>query len=115
MLNAVPEFEKGYSDENFWAKVMAHAGKAGKNVIEKALWLYYAAQNPGTPAWARTVVYGALAYFIFPVDAIPDMTPVAGYVDDLGVLAAAVATIAMYITDEVKAKAARKLRDWFGG
>ncbi len=107
-------FEKDYSDNGFWDKVITFAKTAGREVIEKALWLYYAGQNPQTPAWAKTVIYGALGYFIFPLDAIPDPTLVAGYADDLGVLAAAVAAVAMYITQEVKALAAQKLKDWFG-
>jgi uncharacterized membrane protein YkvA (DUF1232 family) len=108
-------FEKEYSEQGFWDKVITHARAVGKEVIEKALWLYYAAQAPQTPAWAKGVIYGALGYFIFPLDAIPDPTPLVGYADDLGVLAAAIATVAMYITDEVKALAAQKLKDWFGG
>ncbi|MCJ7600107.1 MAG: DUF1232 domain-containing protein [Desulfobulbaceae bacterium] len=107
-------FENKYSDKGFWDKVIAFAKTAGREVIEKALWLYYAAQNPATPAWARSVIYGALGYFIIPFDAIADFTPLVGYADDLGVLVAAVATVALFITEEVKEKAARKLRDWFG-
>ena len=108
-------FEKEYSDQGFWNKLGAHASAVGKEVIEKALWLYYAAQAPQTPAWSKAVIYGALGYFIFPIDAIPDLTPVVGYADDLGVLAAAVATVAMHITDEIKATTAQKLQTWFGG
>lgn len=102
-------------DENgFWAKVTRYAKVAGREVVEKALWLYYAAQRPETPMWAKTMVFGALTYFVVPVDAIPDMLPVVGYTDDLGVLAAAVATLAVYINQDVKALAAAKLHDWFG-
>jgi uncharacterized membrane protein YkvA (DUF1232 family) len=107
-------FEKDYSEQGFWDKLVSFAKTAGKEVIEKALWLYYAAQDPKIPSWAKTVIYGALGYFIFPIDAIPDITPVVGYADDLGVLAAAVATVSMYITDDVKALASQKLNDWFG-
>ncbi|WP_373498987.1 YkvA family protein [Desulfococcus sp.] len=114
MAETPDEFGIKYSDKSFWDKILKYAKVAGIEVIEKALWLYYAAQNPATPAWAKTVIYGALAYFIFPVDAIPDFTPVVGYVDDLGVLAAAVVTVSMYITDEVKAITTKKLKDWFG-
>jgi uncharacterized membrane protein YkvA (DUF1232 family) len=103
-----------YSDDSFWEKLKNFAKKAGSEVVEKALWLYYAAQDPATPGWAKTVIYGALAYFIMPLDAIPDITPVAGFTDDLGALAAAVATVAAYITEDVKAKAEKKIRDWFG-
>ena len=56
---------------------------------------------------------GALGYFISPFDAIPDMTPVIGYVDDLGVLTMALATVAAYISDDIKSKAKAKLAEWF--
>ena len=97
-----------------WRKIGRYALHVGRSLITKTLWLYYAAQDPATPGWAKTVIYGALAYFIMPLDAIPDITPVAGFTDDLGALAAAVATVAAYITEDVKAKAEKKIRDWFG-
>lgn len=103
-----------FDDGSFWNKVKHFALKAGKEVIEKALWLYYAAQQPGTPAWARTVIYGALAYFVLPVDAVPDAIPVAGFTDDLGALAAALGTVSMYVTDQVKQMASEKMKEWFG-
>jgi len=107
-------YEKEFSDEGFWDKIVKYAKIAGQEVVEKALWLYYAAQSPETPAWAKTTIYGALGYLIFPVDAIPDIVPVVGYADDLGVLAAAVAAVTIYITDDVKDQAAQKLKVWFG-
>ncbi|ABI58651.1 YkvA family protein [Nitrosomonas eutropha] len=113
-MSDAKDFEKRFSDNGFWDKVVKYAKTAGQGVIEKALWLYYAAQNPQTPMWAKTTIYGALGYFISFIDAVPDITPAVGYVDDLGVLAAAVAAVSMYITDEVKAQATQKLRDWFG-
>ncbi len=103
-----------FDDGSFWDKVKKFALKAGKEVIEKALWLYYAAQQPNTPAWARTVIYGALAYFVLPVDAVPDAIPVAGFTDDLGALAAALGTVSMYVTAQVKTMASEKMKEWFG-
>lgn len=108
------ELENHYSEDSFWNKIIGYAKTAGKEVVEKALWLFYAAQSSETPIWAKTTIYGALGYFILPVDAIPDIMPGVGYTDDLGVLAAAVATVSIYITTEVKAQAAQKLQDWFG-
>lgn len=107
-------YEQEFSEGGFWEKVKHYAKTAGKEVIEKALWLYYAAQEKETPLWAKTTCFGALGYFISPIDAIPDVTPVVGYADDLGVLVAAVATVAAFINDNVRANAAKKLRDWFG-
>ena len=51
---------------------------AGETVINKALTLYYCARDTDTPAWASTIIYGALVYLINPVDAIPDILPM-GY------------------------------------
>lgn len=102
-----------YSDESFWDKLKHYARVAGKPVVEMALQLFYALQAPKTPRWAKTVIVGALAYFILPVDAIPDVIPVAGYTDDIGALAAALATVSMYITDDINQMAQAKLQQWF--
>jgi uncharacterized membrane protein YkvA (DUF1232 family) len=104
---------RNYSDDDFWQKIKKFALKAGKEVIEKALWLYYAAQRPETPTWAKTIIFGALAYFILPLDAIPDFIPVAGFGDDLGALAAAIAMVSMYITADIKEQTTQKLQQWF--
>ncbi|WP_076412545.1 YkvA family protein [Shewanella sp. UCD-KL12] len=104
---------EGYTDEGFWNKVKLFAKKAGREVIENALCLYYAAQRPDTPKWAKTIIFGALAYFITPLDAIPDLTPLVGFSDDLGALAAALAMVSMYIDDAVESQAAAKAATWF--
>lgn len=108
------KYAKEYSETGFWEKVKNFALAAGKEVIEKALQLYYALQAPETPKWAKAVIIPALGYFIFPLDIIPDFTPVVGYADDLGVLALAVATVATCITEDIKAKTEAKLAEWFG-
>jgi uncharacterized membrane protein YkvA (DUF1232 family) len=102
-----------YSAPRFWDKLTRGARKAGRDVVEKALWLYFAAQRPETPKWAKVTVYAALGYLIMPLDTVPDVTPAAGFADDLGVLAVAVATIAAYIDANVKARAAQVLTRWF--
>ncbi|HET8707177.1 MAG TPA: YkvA family protein [Pseudomonadales bacterium] len=107
-------YEREYSETGFWAKIKDFALSAGGEVIEKALTLYYAAQSPGTPLWAKTVIYAALGYFILTVDAIPDLTPGIGFADDLGVLVTAIATVAAYLRPELRDKAQTKMKDWFG-
>lgn len=102
-----------FDDGSFWDKVKNFAKTAGKELIQKALWLYYAAQRSETPAWAKATIYGALAYFVLPVDAIPDIVPVVGYSDDLGAIAAALTAVSMYISDEVKEQAEEKMAIWF--
>lgn len=105
---------RGFTENGFWQKLARYAKIAGKEVVQKALWLFYASQHADTPGWAKAVIYGALAYFILPVDAIPDFIPVGGYVDDLGVLSAAVLTVLFFINSDVKEQARKKMSDWFG-
>jgi len=108
------KYVKEFSDEGFWSKIKLYAKKIGKPVLEKALSMYYAAKDSDTPKWAKTIMYGALGYFILPVDAIPDITPVVGYTDDLGVLAAAFGTVAFYIKEGHIQMAKEKIKQWFG-
>lgn len=108
------EFESAYSDNSFWDKLKSYASAAGKEVVEKALLLFYAAQQDATPKWAKATIAGALGYFIVPLDAVTDLAPAIGYTDDLGVLVLALAAVASYINDDVRAKTAQKMRAWFG-
>lgn len=41
------------------------------------------------PLWRKLAGLLAVAYFLSPVDALPDVVPVLGWLDDLGVLSAA--------------------------
>ena len=108
------EYEQAFSEQSFWNKLKHYAKSAGKEVVEKALLLYYAAQEEKAPAWAKATIAAALGYFIVPLDAIADLTPAVGYADDLGVLALAIAAVATYINDDVRKKAATRMTAWFG-
>lgn len=102
-----------YSEQGFWDKVKQYAKDMGESVLEPALKLYYSAQDPDTPLWAKTTAYGALAYLISPIDAIPDLTPILGYTDDLGAIAAAIAMIAAHVKTKHTEKAKETLKQWF--
>ncbi len=116
-----------YNDGSFWAKLKELAakagrggvkggkkiGKGGKKIFYMALVLYYCLKDPDTPAWARGVIIGALGYLIFPADAVPDFLP-GGQVDDLAVLAAAVAVVLVHIKPEHRRAAEEKMEEWFG-
>ena len=106
------DFRKHYSDESFWEKARRFALKAGKEFIEKALALYYCLQDPDTPAWAKTIIIGALSYFIMPFDVVIDFVP-GGLGDDLGVLAAALFIVAVHIKTEHWEQARKKMKEWF--
>ena len=103
-----------YSDDAFWAKAKRFAKKAGSKVIYLALMLYYAISSTKTPAWAKTVIISAFAYFICPIDLIPDTIPVVGFADDLAALVAAYKAVKVCATPEVIAQAKAKAHEWFG-
>jgi len=111
-LEETKKFEKNYSDESFWNKVKNFAKKAGCEVLEKALTLYYTAKDEDTPAHIQAVIFAALGYFISPLDAIPDVTPVVGFSDDLGVLVATIAMVVSSIKEEHKEKAKKTLSNY---
>jgi len=103
-----------YSEADFWRKLGRSARQAGREVVEKALWLYYAMQRPETPAWAKRTIIGALVYFLLPFDPVADLAPLVGFTDDLSVLLVAVSTVVAYITPAVKEQARQKANEWFG-
>jgi uncharacterized membrane protein YkvA (DUF1232 family) len=67
--------------------------------------MYFCMLDPRTPLWVKGTVAAALAYFILPLDAIPDLMPLVGFSDDASVLAAAFAAISAYVTVEHREKA----------
>lgn len=106
-------YSEEYSESSFWNKVKKYSQKAGREVIEKALILYYCFKDPETPSWAKSVILATLGYFILPADSIPDLTPLVGYGDDLGALAAAIGIVGLHIKKEHRDKAKSKLKEWF--
>ena len=106
-------YQKYFSDDQFWGKVKKLVRKAGIKIVYIALLLYYVMRNPATPKADRTKILGALGYLLLPTDLIPDFLPVAGYTDDLAALSWALYSVAKNITPEVKIQARQKLGEWF--
>ncbi len=77
------------------------------------LLMYFAYTNTETPSWAKRIVLGTIAYFISPLDSIPDLTPLIGMTDDIGVLSFGLTTIACYINENVRQKAIEKYKEIF--
>ncbi|PKM63657.1 MAG: hypothetical protein CVU96_06795 [Firmicutes bacterium HGW-Firmicutes-20] len=108
------KYTKAYSETKLFEKILKFAKAAGIKIIYIALILYYTLQKSTTPMWAKSMIVGALGYFILPIDFIPDFIPFVGYTDDLSALAGALVAVAMYVDEEVKQKSKEKLNVWFG-
>lgn len=60
---------------------------------------YYCAVDRRTPARVRGVLLAALAYFVLPLDFVPDVFALVGFTDDVAVLAVAFRMIQGHIAD----------------
>ncbi|OPA73304.1 hypothetical protein BVG16_29305 [Paenibacillus selenitireducens] len=89
--------------KNFWTKTKKFAGKIP--FTKDAIAMYYCAVDAQTPLWAKGIAFGALAYFISPLDAIPDALIGLGFTDDAAVIVAGIKAISGQITDEHRGKA----------
>jgi uncharacterized membrane protein YkvA (DUF1232 family) len=76
---------------------------------EDAVAAWHCARDPATPARVRVILMSALAYFVLPVDALPDLVPLLGFTDDAAVIAAAIATVASELKPEHREKARHTL------
>ena len=72
----------------FWRTLQGVA--ASIPFAEELLTAYYCASDRKTPTPVKATLVGALAYFVLPIDAIPDFLPVLGFTDDAAFLAAAI-------------------------
>ena len=81
---------------DFWRKAARVAAKLP--FAEDLLAAYYCAFDHATPVQVKATLVGALAYFVLPFDAVPDMLPVVGFTDDAAVLLAALRMVAGHST-----------------
>ena len=102
-----------FNEPSFWKKVGEVAKKAGLQVVYAALLLYYVMIAKTTSAKDKALIAGALAYFVSPIDIIPDGIPLIGFADDLVVLLFVLKTIRDNVTEEIKKQAKTKLGEWF--
>lgn len=87
----------------FWKKIRAVASYLP--FAGSFLAAFHAAVDPKTPTGAKAILLGAIAYFIMPIDMIPDMLAAMGYGDDLAVILAAMRAVESSITDAHREKA----------
>lgn len=102
------EDEKMAADErtvrrDFRAKLRDAIGRIP--FARDAVAAYFAALDPATPKHVKAVLLAALAYFILPLDTIPDFLVGLGFTDDAAVLFAAMRTLAPHIGDGHRRKA----------
>jgi uncharacterized membrane protein YkvA (DUF1232 family) len=78
-------------ETGFWPKLRKVAAKIP--FASDALSLWYCVKDEETPLAAKGLIFAALAYFILPTDAVPDVIVGLGYTDDAAVIATVLAVI----------------------
>ena len=96
ILEPEPNPGKSSSDERkvrggFWRTFKKAAARIP--FAEDLVASYYCALDPHTPHRTRLILFGALAYFVLPMDWIPDFIFGVGFTDDIAVLTGAIAAI----------------------
>lgn len=78
--------KKKFVEENLWTKLE----RVGKNIsfAKDVLALFNYMMDPFVSWYRKAIVIIGLIYFITPIDTIPDLAPLIGYLDDLGVITA---------------------------
>ena len=89
--------------QSFWSKARQTLGRIPFS--EDAVAAFHCAIDSTTPLPVRATLFGALAYFILPFDAVPDFLLGLGYTDDAAVLLAAFTACKTYISEDHRAKA----------
>ncbi|MEM9441567.1 MAG: YkvA family protein [Pseudomonadota bacterium] len=106
-LTGLPVASEPLEDERFWKKLKRVIARIP--FAEDLVAAYYCAADRNTPAYVRAVLLGAIAYFVLPVDMVPDVLAGLGFTDDASVLAAAVAAVGRHLQPQHRALAQQAL------
>lgn len=105
------KYDRHYSDSDFQEKITTLPPSAGSKVLRQALTLYVLLKDKDVPKWVKISIVGALGYFIFPFDLIPDFLP-GGYIDDLALMANLVRQLYVYTTPDVMEQVDELMPEW---
>ncbi|MEE9313853.1 MAG: YkvA family protein [Rhizobiaceae bacterium] len=87
----------------FWPKFKKFAAQLP--LAEDFAAAYFCATDKSTPLKVRGTLLAALAYFIMPIDLVPDILALVGFTDDIAVLTAALTLVQSHVTEEHREKA----------
>ena len=98
--------------ESLFKRTRERLKKFGSRIpfAEDLLAALYCALDPATDRKVKLILFGAAAYFLMPMDAMPDLFPIIGFTDDAAVIAAAIAAVRSGITDSHRDKARETLK-----
>jgi uncharacterized membrane protein YkvA (DUF1232 family) len=93
--------------QGFWPKLAQNFARLP--FAEEAMAAYYCAFDVATPLKVKGTLLAALAYFVMPLDVVPDFLLGIGFTDDLAVLVTAISLVRNHVTQAHRAKAREAL------
>jgi uncharacterized membrane protein YkvA (DUF1232 family) len=87
----------------FWQKLKRNLARIPK--ADEVVAAYYAAFDSNTPFRAKAMLMAALAYFVLPLDVVPDFILGLGFTDDMTVLLTAFGLIRTHVTEQHRERA----------
>jgi uncharacterized membrane protein YkvA (DUF1232 family) len=106
-LDNLPVAYRAPDERRFWAKLKRVLGRIP--FADDLLAGYYCALDRQTPTRVRAVLLGAIAYFVLPADAVPDLFVGLGFTDDAAVIAAALTAVGRHLQPRHRAQARARL------
>ena len=107
------KYKGQHSDTKLWSKIARFAKSAGMECVYYVLLLVNVMKSKEIRWEDKTLIMGALGYFISPLDLIPDIMVGTGYIDDIGMLAFVLSKISSLITPTIIRDARNKLHEYF--
>jgi len=95
--------------KGFWSTLRRAAGHLP--FAEELVAAYFCALDRRTPTRVRAMLLSALAYFVLPVDVVPDILAGVGFTDDVTVLLGTLALVRAHIGDDHRRAARRALEN----
>ena len=111
------KLQKWYSDSKMNEKLEKVGKKIGATILYPVLLLYNLFRAPSTTIGEKMAIVAPLAYFIMPIDMIPDAFAIfagAGYVDDGAAVMACVKALSSSITLEIQNQAKAQCKEIVG-
>ena len=81
--------------------LMENLKRQARALKGETLALYLAARDPRVPWYAKVLAAAIVAYALSPIDLIPDVIPILGYLDDLIIIPLGIAVVLRMIPAEV--------------
>lgn len=114
LLPIMDKCQNYFSEHDLNQKLTNVAKTVGAGLVYPVLLLFELLKSAEVDNTQKAMIIGALGYFIFPLDLIPDAIPGGGFADDLAALTFVIKATAANISDTIRVHTKEQLHEWLG-